>query len=211
MIVVSLEDIGDVNITSDRLLFFQGDNISITWDPSAILKAVGSVVEIEDIVVDIKLLEIDPNTEAIEEIGILASEVPNNGSKTVYIEGLDLSDTELCQVSIFIQAKRATNSQTKRAIPWPRLGSILLRAGLWSLVFYVTASGIGRSLCDQWASTEPTSVGQEILRTVRREFPCPPTFPQALAENSDLQRDNHLIGLFHPGASNCFRQRDGTE
>ena len=195
-----LEELGDATIEESALLFEEGNSITVDWNPSDILRSVGSVADMNDIELDVKLIEIDQN---MREIAILASNIPNSGSATVIIDGLDLTDSDVWQVSVFIEAHSIGTN--KRQI------GTLLRGGVWTGIFFVTLSGIGQSLCDQWASTEPISIGQEILDRVRSQFPCPPILAQARRSDSNLQLDNRLIFFYHPDAENCFRQIAGTE
>ena len=202
IITVPLEELGDATIEESALLFEEGNSITVDWNPSDILRSVGSVTDINDIELDVKLIEIDQN---MREIAILASNIPNSGSATVIIDGLDLTDSDVYQVSVFIEAHSIGTPNNKRQI------GTLLRGGVWTGIIFVSLSGIGRFLCDQWASTEPISIGQEILDRVRSRFPCPPTLAQAERSDSNLQLDNRLIFFYHPDAENCFRQIDGTE
>ena len=196
-----LEELGEATIEERTLLFEVGNSITVGWNPSDILRSVGGLTD-DNIELDVKLIELNQDMNTHREIAILASNIPNSGSATVRIDGLDQSDSEVWQVSVFIEA---------RAIRTQIANTSLSRSGVWTGIFFVTLSGIGRSLCDQWASTEPISIGQEILDRVRSQFPCPPTLAQARRSNSNLQPDNRLIFFYHPNAENCFRQADGTE
>ena len=122
----------------------------------------------------LNLLKLNQDMNTHREIAILASNIPNSGSATVIIDGLDLTDSDVYQVSVFIEARAIRTPNNERQI-----GTLSRSAGVWTGIFFVTLSGIGRSLCDQWASTEPISIGQEILDRVRSQFPCPPTLAQA--------------------------------
>lgn len=176
----------------------------------------GVVVEEDTISVDVKLVEIDQGTGVLKEIGILASEIDNNGTVVIDLFGIDLSDIDICQVSVFIQPTTAVAPASKRALP--AIASILIKTGLWSSVFFLATKTLtekAHDLCHEWASSEPISVGEKILATVRAEFPCPSTVEDARCINSGLQEDSFIDKLaaffFHYDASTCFRQRNGNE
>ena len=198
-----MEELGEATIKNRTLQFVVGNSITIGWNPSGILRSVGSLTD-ENIELDVKLIELNQDMNTHREIAILASNIPNSGSATVIIDGLDLTDSDVYQVSVFIEARAIRTTERQ-------IGTLSRSAGVWTGIFFVTLSGIGRSLCDQWASTEPISIGQEILDRVRSQFPCPPTLAQARRSDSNLQLDNRLIFFYHPNAENCFRQTDGTE
>ena len=197
-----MEELGEATIKNRTLQFVVGNSITIGWNPSEILRSVGSLTD-ENIELDVKLIELNQDMNTHREIAILASNIPNSGSATVIIDGLDLTDSDVYQVSVFIEARAIRTNERQT-------GTLSRSAGVWTGIFFVTLSGIGRSLCDQWASTEPISIGQEILDRVRSQFPCPPTLALARSD-SNLQLDNRLIFFYHPNAENCFRQTDGTE
>ncbi len=196
--IVPLEETGEATIREDTLLFEEGDSITVDWNPSDILRSVGSVVNADNIEVDIKLIKFDLSSNTQTEIATLASKIQNSGSATVILDGLEIPDSEFYRVSLFI----GTN---KRSIVGPQLRP----AGVWSRIF-ITYGFIDPYFCDQWASTEPTSIGQDILSRVRREFPCSSTEVR-IRNDPNFKHDNVLISYFHPAAENCYRQKDGLE
>ena len=209
---MSLENSDDVMIQTkqDTLLFEEGDSIKVTWNPFDMSRSVGNFINTANIRVDIKLIEIDSNTDEHKELLTIASGIQNSGVADLSIQGLNqLTGTGLYQVRLFIEAKFSADPMSKRAVP---IVPLLLRAGVWAgHIFYAVKTDIPK-LCEKWASKEPTSVGQEILEKVRREFPCPPTADQARRkEISNLELSNSFISVFHPLAKNCFRQSAGTE
>ena len=199
-----------IQTEQDTLLFEEKDFITVTWNPLDMSRSVGNVVNTANAEVGIKLVEIDPNTDELtKELVTLATGIPNTGVADLGIQGLDqFTGTELHQVSLIIEVTSG-GPVSKRSTGPPWWEGIFLR----SYKFFVLDNDEDPAvLCEEWASTEPTSVGQEILRTVRREFPCPPTADQARnKEISNLELSNTLISVFHPMAKNCFRQSAGTE
>ena len=69
------------------------------------------------------------------------------------------------------------------------------------------------SACKAWSTSEPSSIGQQLLDKVHSVFPCPPTIAQARTVNSGLieNKDTELIAFFHPKATKCFHQRTITK
>lgn len=62
-----VEDTGDVEISgdssSDTLLYYQEDKVSLNWNPTALRKLVSNLIGADDeIAVDIKVFEINETT-----------------------------------------------------------------------------------------------------------------------------------------------------
>lgn len=145
----------------------------------------------------------------LHTISVLASDLPNSGSATVTFNNLDIA-SGLRMITIFISPneKDGATISTENAM-------VINKIGFWgSNVFLAFFSDEEREQnCYKWIAKELTysDNGTEILKRVREEFPCPPTYNRAAAPNSGLRLDNEMIDVFHPKAENCFRQLPGTE
>ncbi len=200
--IVPIEETGEATIREDMLLIEEGDSITVDWNPSDILRSVGSVVNTDSIEVDIKLIKSDLSSNAHTEIATLASKIPNSGSETIVIDGLEIPNSEFYHVNLFIEVHSIVSN--KRSIV-----PLLSAAGVWSIRLIIYAA-VDPYFCDQWASTEPTSIGQDILSRVRSEFPCSSTEVR-IRNDPNFKHDNNFISFFHSEAENCYRQKDGLE
>lgn len=212
---MSLEDSGDKEVEivlTDTLLFSKDEKVEINWDPFQLRQSINDITSsVDDVEIDIKVFEINKDNYESNEIGVVASRLPNTGSATIMFSELDIdSSDDVRQIVLFIQPLPAPG--------FKRFADIKIQVGRWTAMKFLVKAVTSvwkYEKCQEWIEQESPSVGQEILEEVRREFPCPPTLDLALNEGT-LTEDNifnrYIVNpIFHPEASNCFRQRDGLE
>ena len=143
----------------------------------------------------------------------LDSNVANTGSATVTVSIIsDFSNQSVYAAVISIEAKGSDpldptlfDKAEGTVTQWTDI--------MWIVSTNKRSSGTKLwSACKAWSTSEPSSIGQQLLDKVRSDFPCPPTISQARTVNSGLfeDRDTRLIKFFHPKAFKCFHQRTIT-
>jgi len=203
-----------VNFDYPGQLFLPNEPFNVTWNPENIL--LHTVFgEPSSFTVDVVLYEYNFNTEVWTELQVLANNIPNTGETQVVIEGIidnrvtfELPD--VCRIAIAVAVSRESTSLRKRTVDFAQFERIAGAVKQWTREAYAVVkemarnalANILRSQCKKWCDEQPPTIGQEILD---RLPPCPPTIQQACVDNR-FEQDNQLIGFFHPGAANCFRQ-----
>ena len=143
----------------------------------------------------------------------LDSNVANTGSATVTVPTISHSSNQSVYVAVIsIEAKGSDplnptlfDKAEGRVTQWTDI--------IWIVSTNKQSSGTKLwSACKAWSTSEPSSIGQQLLDKVNSDFPCPPTIGQARTVNSGLieDRDTRMIGFFHPKAFKCFHQRTIT-
>ena len=215
MIISSVERIEDdnhVNIRSHELPIHVGDNITLTWSTVSLTKPLQDVITSSDLLVDIKLhiFQISNDLHTLEQVATLDSNVANTGSATVTVPIIPHSSNHSVYVAVIsIEVKGSDplnptlfDKAKRRITQWTDI--------IWIVSTNKQSSGTKLwSACKAWSTSEPSSIGQQLLDKVRSNFPCPPTIGQARTVNSGLIEDKYtrLIGFFHPKAFKCFYQR----
>lgn len=175
--------------------FTSGDKINISWTPSAFPDEPTSKV-------DVRLYEIEEESDGTftnKEIDVLGRGLPNNGQATVTVPTAS-DNNEVRSVSIVVQKNTTddnSNVMMRDVKQWT--------GSLWISRTPSAHTDLLYQKCLQWEQMEANT--PSILPETR---PCPPTAIQAGTENSGFQPNNFLITVFHPLASQCFRQRVPT-
>ena len=215
MSVGRIEDDNHVDISSHELPIHVGDNITLTWSTVSLTKPLQDIIAPSDLLVDIKLhiFQISNDVPTLEQVTTLDSNVANTGSATVTVPTISHSSNQSVYAAIIlIEAKGSDplnptlfDKAEGRVTQWTDI--------IWIVSTNKQSSGTKLwSACKAWSTSEPSSIGQQLLDKVRSDFPCPPTIGQARTVNSGLieDRDTRLIGFFHPKAFKCFHQRTIT-
>ena len=207
-----IEDDNHVNIRSHELPIHVGDNITLTWSTISLTKPLQDIITPSDLLVDIKLhiFQISNDVHTLEHVTTLDSNVAYTGSATVTVPTISHSSNQSVYVAVIsIEAKGSNptlfNKIEGRVTQWTDI--------IWIVSTNKRSSGTKLwSACKAWSTSEPSSIGQQLLDKVRSDFPCPPTIGQARTVNSGLieDRNTRLIGFFHPKAFKCFHQRTIT-
>jgi len=210
---VPIEEANMINSNSKDLFYVSNEMAEITWNKDSLLPR--SITESYNvtITVNIQLSELNAETGAIQSITNLASDVSNNGHYEVEIPLMYNSmSTAVLQITV---AEVLSNSFIT-SIP-EHIGMIynhIKEATFqWSNIIYVSGSNYLRDQCDEWCDNEPEGIEERILE---RLPPCPPTVSRAEADSIFKEDDPVLVGdilrgIYHPGASSCFRQVVFTE
>ena len=207
-----IEDDNHVNIRSHKLLIHVGDNITLTWSTVSLTKPLQDIIAPSDLLVDVKLhiFQISNDVHTLEQVTTLDSNVANTGSATVPVPTISHSSNQSVYVAVIsVEAKCSNPTLFDKAegtvTQWTDI--------IWIVSTNKQSSGTKLwSACKAWSTSEPSSIGQQLLDKVRSDFPCPPTIGQARTVNSGLieDRDTRLIGFFHPKAFKCFHQKTIT-
>ena len=174
---------------------------------------VQDIIHPTDLLLDINLyiFQITNDVPALEQVATLDSDVANTGSATVKIPTISHSSNQSVYTAIIsIEAKGRNptlfDKAEGRVTQWTDI--------IWIVSTNKQSSGTKLwSACKAWSTSEPSSIGQQLLDKVRSDFPCPPTIGQARTVNSGLieDRNTRLIKFVHPLAAKCFHQRTITK
>ena len=103
-----------VNIMKNEVYFRSGDTIDLKWNPNNFISSHGTGIFADDLLIDIKLFEIQNDEKTSEtiitELVVLASDLNNTGEIQVTVpfsDGVDQIDSENI-ITIFIEAKLKT-------------------------------------------------------------------------------------------------------
>ena len=213
--VERIKDDDHVSINSNKLLIYAEENITLTWSKASLTKPLQDVINPSDLLVDIKLhiFQISNGVPTREQVTMLSSNISNTGSTTVTIPTISHSSNQVVYTAVIcIEAKGSDPLN-------PTLfDKVQGKVTQWTDIIWVVSTNKQSSgtklwsACKAWSTSEPSSIGQQLLTKVRSDFPCPPTIGQARIPNSGLIEDTNtkLIELFHPKAAKCFNQRTIT-
>ena len=191
--------------------------MNITW-PHNFLLSPTVVIDTNNILVDIKLYEVDTTNDTVSpsrEIATLASNLFNTGMTNITIP--DLTDTvNQTIVPVSIQAEATYEISDGGG------STFSISFGLWTGKMYLRRTMNTRSQCEAWSATQPRDLGMTILNRVTRISPCPPTLNRVMSQNSGFEEDflpSQILqteafdriyrDFFHPGSNACYRQRGG--
>ena len=203
-------------ISSNELLIHIEDNISLAWSTLSLTKPLQDVIAPSDLLVDIKLhfFQISNEVPTIEQVTTLDSNVANTGSANVTVPIISHSSNQSVYAAII--SIEANGSDPLNPTLFDKVEGTVTQ---WTDIIWIVSTNKQSSgtklwsACKAWSTSEPSSIGQQLLDKVRSVFPCPPTIAQARTVNSGLieNRDTELIAFFHPKATKCFRQRTITK
>ena len=207
-----IEDDSRVAISSCDLPIYIEDNITLTWSTTSLTEPVQDIIHPTDLLVDIKLhiFQITNDVPTLEQVATLDSNVANTGSATVKIPTISHSSNQSVYTAIISVEAKGRNptlfdKAEGRVTQWTDI--------IWIVSTNKQSSGSKLwSACKAWSTSEPSSIGQQLLDKVRSDFPCPPTIGQARTVNSGLieDRNTRLIKFLHPLAAKCYHQRTVT-
>ena len=214
---VSFERARTVDINTDSLFLETNKSISIIW-PHTFLLSPTVAIDTNNILVDIKLYEIDTTNDTVSttrEIAALAADLFNTGMANITIPDLtDIINKTIVPVSIQAEARYDISDGAG--------STFSISFGLWTGKMYLRRLMTTRSQCEAWSAAQPGDIGTTILNRVSRIYPCPPTLNRVTRQNSGFEGDYlpsqilqteafdriHRI-FFHPGSIACYRQRGG--
>ena len=209
------------SISNNNAYFHSGDTLDLTWNPNSFLSYDYTGITPNDLLIDIKLYELQYNEETFEmiatELALIACcmentgrgkvAVPSSTSQPSLIRSTQSSDV-IKTVTIFIEAKLKPTATGL-------IRGFTNKIGQWTDRVLATIDNQVNDIlwqkCQEWADEQPPSIGQTLLDRVSNT-PCPPNENQARAVNSGLDRDTNtrLVAFFHPEADRCYRQRTIT-
>ena len=241
----------DVYLSNDDLVFSENTMIDVHWSPLSIFP-----MELPNTYnVDIDLLEMNMATGIWSKLVSLASDVPNDGFRSVLMPSVEETETFDESISPVVVRVSISNRTIGQAHRKTNTGSLFARLGRFGLKIIRNApvrfarklarQAAQRLLCEAWGALEPPNRGRDILS---RLPPCPRVIRDIQTPNSgfteerlssllpvigDVQQgignlnlpvigsrvgdhigysiiDDKFREFFHPGTTNCFRQRVTT-
>ena len=205
-----IADNNRVSISSDKLLFYAQEDITLTWSPVSLIAPLEDTITPSLLSIDIKLyiFQISNNVPRLEQISSLdsnqANDQPNDGSATITVPSISHSSNQAAYAAIIsIEAKGSLFDRAEG------------RVSQWTDIIWISSdteqssAAQFQSACNAWAASESLDIGNELLRKVRDLFPCPRTIGQARTISSGYIEDSNmkLIKFLHPQAFKCFQQR----
>ena len=173
-------------------------------------------IVLSDLIVDIKLdiFQITNDVPTLEQVATLHNDVANTGSATVKIPTISHSSNQSIYAAIISIEAKGSDSQNPTL--FDKVQEIVTQ---WTDIIWIVSANKQSSgtklwsACKAWSTSEPSSIGQQLLNKVRSDFPCPPTIGQARTVNSGLIEDKNTkwIQYLHPKANKCFHQRTITK
>ena len=218
-ILVSLDENGKQASIMNNVYFHSGDTIDLTWDPNSFISFDDTKIGVDDILIDIKLYEIEISAENIvttTELAVLASGIENTGSMVVTVPS-GASQSSLARRNILSNVVK-TVTVFVEAVVKPAIKVVAKGIGYFTNIVLATINYLGDDFfwqkCQEWAKSQPANTGQMLLDRVLSTTPCPPFETQARTVISGLKedsfRDSLLASFFHPEADRCYRQRTIT-
>lgn len=168
--------------------------VNVQWSPRSIfpMETPGSYD------VDIDLLEMNMVTGSWQKIASLGNDLPNNGTASVRIPGVQAEETLEGSISpVIIRVGLSTNSTSETRLAKRGTASNLLRKlGRFALrtvrnapmrfLKKLVRQAAQRVLCEAWSFLQPQNIGQEILD---RLPPCPRRSRDADTQNSGFSEE----------------------
>ncbi len=202
---MSVEEASNVDFVLDNnLLHYDGDNITLTWNPNDIINP--DLVSPILYSVDVEVYWYDIHNNTWNFIKALANGLNNSGLATNLSNSLtDLDSIEDYIVPIvfrIVPIAEDTSMIPDYLLPFFQNDEF----GIWSsIAFKVTRNRQEEhvpGLCQDWISRENSG-------TLTASIPCPCSVRQARRVNSGLfelrsRRHASLRSFFNPGARNCF-------
>ena len=202
LIAVHIEESGDITLDQNVMLLTAGAPVTMRWDPESLLP----LVQASSFTVDIALYRFNDETQTYTRFLDIARGSPNTGVAEFAVP----SSNEAQQASIYpvtlrLSVSGPSSPSRRQTISLARAlaGGVIRRA----IPVYFGGSLSFRLLCAAWYLSEPSNMGESLLRQVPN---CCATEEGASLPNSDFVRDNRLISFFHPEADTCFRQKPAT-
>ena len=210
---VYFEDSSEVQHEGENLLLISRNTIRVNWIPTTLvpMESPGNYL------VDVILSRYNLETRIWEELAVLETGVPNDGSLQTDIPSIFVDNNPMVDVypvAIQVTVSRQADmfdSRRKRQSDGSGGSSLIesLRgvAKQWTSVLYYSLSDFLKRRCDAWCATQPDNIGEEILNSLP---PCPPLVQQARSPNNGFVEDTGLSRIlsntfFHSGTDTCFR------
>lgn len=183
------------------MLLTAGNRITMRWDAESLLP----LERASSFTVDIGLFQFSAETQTWTRFLDIVQEQLNTGVAQFTVPSSNEVQRDIYPVSLRVSIDGISGPDKRSPSAIVNRVAGLVRREI--LVYYGDSGSFRFRQCAEWYMSEPDDMGERLLRQVPN---CCSTEEGASLQNSDFERDDRLISIFHPEADTCFRQKRST-